>query len=487
MRKLELTLFLVLLTTYSFFVQYPNVNQNTRFDLTRAIVEDHTITIDRYHENTVDKSYFGGHWYTDKAPGLSFLAVPVYAVLLAMQPVADSRVWLGYPIHVLNAATVALPTALLALLLWRWVRRASGSDTGALAAATLFGLGTLALPFAALFFGHMTSAFFGFAAFYALWLLRHAQPAGQREPAMMLVAGLLAGPAALIEYPTAALAVLLGVYAFTLATNRRNVVYYVLGLLPWLLLFMIYNNAAFGSPLALSYRFSPVVQGQDLTQMRLPTLAGLWSITLGGRGIFLLSPVLLLAAPGLLALWRRSDLRREFWVFLLSVLGFGLIAVLYYDQLGSVPGPRYLITGLPFAAAVVGLLWPRWRVVVIALGSVSIAVMLLVTATNPAAPLTIAQPLTNYWLPALAQRSIVPTTLFLRFGLRSALGLLVLAGVLAVGVAAWAAHLRQAGAARERVLTLCAIVALVAYLILGFPIDLLHPLTVPPVIVGFVP
>jgi len=68
MSRIELVVFLVMLTVYSFFIQYPNVNQNTRFDLVRAIVEQHTVTIDDYQENTVDKSYFDGHWYADKAP-----------------------------------------------------------------------------------------------------------------------------------------------------------------------------------------------------------------------------------------------------------------------------------------------------------------------------------------------------------------------------------------------------------------------------------
>ena len=60
MRRLELVVFFVIFTVYSFFVQYPNVNQSTRFDLVRAIVEERSVTIDSYHENTVDKSFSNG-------------------------------------------------------------------------------------------------------------------------------------------------------------------------------------------------------------------------------------------------------------------------------------------------------------------------------------------------------------------------------------------------------------------------------------------
>ena len=60
-----------------YFYEGGGWNQNSRFDLLRAIVEQHTLQIDAYHENTQDKAHFQGHYYSDKAPGLVFLAVPV--------------------------------------------------------------------------------------------------------------------------------------------------------------------------------------------------------------------------------------------------------------------------------------------------------------------------------------------------------------------------------------------------------------------------
>ena len=48
----------------------------TRVGLTVAIVEDGSLTIDRWAPDTVDKALVDGHYYADKAPGLSLLAVP---------------------------------------------------------------------------------------------------------------------------------------------------------------------------------------------------------------------------------------------------------------------------------------------------------------------------------------------------------------------------------------------------------------------------
>src|SRR5579864_9777593 len=75
-RKQALLLGVVSFFSFIYFYEGGGWNQNSRFDLLRAIVERHTLQIDAYHENTQDKAYFRGHYYSDKAPGLVFLAVP---------------------------------------------------------------------------------------------------------------------------------------------------------------------------------------------------------------------------------------------------------------------------------------------------------------------------------------------------------------------------------------------------------------------------
>ena len=43
-----------------------------RFDLSAAIVDQGTLSIDAYASNTGDYALFNGRRYSDKAPGLSF-------------------------------------------------------------------------------------------------------------------------------------------------------------------------------------------------------------------------------------------------------------------------------------------------------------------------------------------------------------------------------------------------------------------------------
>ena len=75
-RKAAILLGAVIFLSFIYFYEGGGWNQNSRFDLLRAIVERHTLQIDAYHENTQDKAHFKGHYYSDKAPGLVFLAVP---------------------------------------------------------------------------------------------------------------------------------------------------------------------------------------------------------------------------------------------------------------------------------------------------------------------------------------------------------------------------------------------------------------------------
>jgi len=49
--------------TYAFFYPGGGWNQSVRFDLVRAIVEQHTLRIDDYHSNTGDKALVDGHYY----------------------------------------------------------------------------------------------------------------------------------------------------------------------------------------------------------------------------------------------------------------------------------------------------------------------------------------------------------------------------------------------------------------------------------------
>src|SRR5258708_8126897 len=95
-RRPETALFVLALGVYAYFFQAGGWNQNVRFDLTRAIVEQHTLVLDDYIVNTGDYAFVDRHYYSDAAPGLSMLAVPVYA---SVHPLAGGHRVRGWLVH----------------------------------------------------------------------------------------------------------------------------------------------------------------------------------------------------------------------------------------------------------------------------------------------------------------------------------------------------------------------------------------------------
>src|ERR671933_1832665 len=79
-KKRRLLIGVLLLGSYAYFYQGGGWNQNSRLDLSRALVERGTLQIDAYADNTGDKAVFDGHAYSDKAPGQALAAVPPVAL-----------------------------------------------------------------------------------------------------------------------------------------------------------------------------------------------------------------------------------------------------------------------------------------------------------------------------------------------------------------------------------------------------------------------
>src|SRR5262249_35614116 len=79
-RREWLVLALVALTALV-VVHATSVQDITRVGLTQSLVERGSGTIDPGAPPTIDPGRYRGHFYSDKAPGMSFAAIPTYAAL----------------------------------------------------------------------------------------------------------------------------------------------------------------------------------------------------------------------------------------------------------------------------------------------------------------------------------------------------------------------------------------------------------------------
>jgi 4-amino-4-deoxy-L-arabinose transferase-like glycosyltransferase len=465
----EILLVLLLIFCYGFFQQDAYWNEYSRYDLTVALVDDHTTRIDPYQQNTGDKAFYNGHYYSDKPPGSALLGMPVYLLLRATAQVVGNAP--PDPARVIQALAFficGLSTALLALLLLRFLR-AYVEEWWALTITLGYALGTLAFPFATMFFGHAPAAFFLFAAFYILWRSERGGPAWY--PAW---AGFLAGWAVLTD-----ISVILGVaflllYAF--AGNRRRPLLVIAGALPVALALGGYNLLSFGSPLRLGYgnlasQGFQEAMNKGIFGVTLPTKKALSTIIFGPRGLIILAPWLTLAPLGLVALRARA-MRRELAACGVIVLAFVLFNAGYFLPIGGAsPGPRFLVPALPFAAVLAAFVPLVFRSVLLLELVYSVAIQTLITVTSPFTPENLTAPLSQLWFPRLVGHVLAPNFGWLRWGLSGLVPLFVLLAVAALGAAGLAATARRTTAARGLVVTSTAILA-VAILLLSTPLDL---------------
>jgi hypothetical protein len=166
----------------------PNVQDITRLSLSRSLAERGAVDIDPYHRLTTDRAFFDGHWYSDKAPGLSLLALPTVEGLRGIDALRHDRNPLPVWKRVGHIWLIRVLTSGLGLLATAWLlgRAAEGLRPGYAAPVVItFALGTMAGPLGVSAFEHVVAGAFGFAALVA----------ATRRPSLVPLAGALGGAA----------------------------------------------------------------------------------------------------------------------------------------------------------------------------------------------------------------------------------------------------------------------------------------------------
>jgi hypothetical protein len=421
LRRPEAAIFALVFGCYAYFYQAGGWNQNSRFDLTRAMVERHSLRIDAYERNTGDDARRDGHFYCDKAPGVSWLGLVPWAAAyyVAGAPAKPSPRLLADGSYAATLVATALPSAIAAVFLYGLALALGLSAAWATALTLAYALATLAFPYSTVFYGHQLVASLHVIAFALLVRLRRG---GAATPGKLLAVGALLAFAVVVEYPAALGGAVLGIYALTFL-RPRELAWIALGGVGPIALLCAYHAAAFGGPFTLPYEFSTQKHRHmgwfmGLGVPDLHVLAQLlWSVR---RGLFYSAPWLVLALPGLVLMARRRETRGEAAVCAAIVLlHLWLNSSLVDWDGGWCAGPRYLVGCLPFLAiASFELARVEWRgaarVVFVSLAAAAVAwsfcLMLAATAVKPEVPSYIRRPFGDYLLPAFQRGEVSIST-----------------------------------------------------------------------------
>lgn len=315
--------------------------------------------------------------------GQSLLALPLY-VAGGLLPIGGTFTLNGYPFAPYGPFFAALllnsgATVLAALAVACAARALDASPRVSGLAALLYGVTTLAWPYAKTFYSGPTAA--SALAWMVCFAIRYCRHERARDG---LLAGAMLGLAILLRPINVLVIPALFLYLLPPADWRdpRAVlrrwlapgVFTALGLAGQLW----YNVHRFGRPFATGYE----------PGLRLAPWEGWLGFLISpGRSLFLYNPVLLLAIPGALMLLRRA--RRETLLLLTVSLGHPFVYSFWHEWHGGQSlGPRYLLPALPLLMLLVVPVLARmgerrWRWAVIGLGTLGFLVQAFSNLANP--------------------------------------------------------------------------------------------------------
>ncbi len=383
---------------------YPDAgssNELTDWATTVALVENNSFNLAPIAAGTGLKleaktEVRGEAVYSTKAPGLSMLSAPFYAITrLALGAPHSGNVVTSW--YVLRIVFGVLPLFLLAY--WLYNREVDSYSLGALLFATpIFGYSLVYSPF-------VFSAILVYMAFRLLW-----DPV-RVMPGTCFSAAFLLGVAGLCTYAAFVPMLVFGIAL--LSTERiersRRIIFFLAGITPPIALLLIHQYVLFGNPLAFL----------SFGGFGLPGLDSLYTFLISPElGLLIFSPILIL---GVLAFFSPEEAgsKRHFIKICAIILTLAVLLGIDDTPNSWTIGPRRLILVMPllldsFFDGEIEEYPSHWRGL---LFSISFALCTIPAVTSIFAPTAAQFPHNSIWKPELFDKGVYGLTLINTYGL----------------------------------------------------------------------
>ena len=379
-RWLSVAALLLLASAYAWPMQGGGGTPNAQYALVKAI-EDGTPRVEQSLRElgdfpTRDLVRIDGGLYSNKAPGLAFVTVPLYAALesAGVDVVGDPT--RGH--WALGLVGVVLPGG-AAPLRHAHGRRLVSSPATAPCLRSRPARGTLSCPTRRSSSRTSSRRRSCSSAFALLWRDRRAgggtaarvsaRVPSRATPSSSSIRNALAGggarPLRARRHYRASVAGATYAAGFVVGVAAPG---------------LLYNWWAFGSPFFNAYGTSP--EGQPTNLWGSPSVRAMLDFFLASDGFLAFTPVLACGIVGLVVVWRRG-LRAEALTALGITVAFVVVLSAYYSPFGGfLFGPRYLITTIPLLALGLPAAFRRAPFATAALALASGVMMATITATH---------------------------------------------------------------------------------------------------------
>ena len=373
-RDKRIRIFITVLLIYSFYIApaYLTANTNRYMLLTKSIVDDNTFNIDKDYLHTRDRSFHNEHYYISCAPGLSFMAVPIYLgikPLLKLIPDANITGFGELNFNILNFFFTfflsVIPGALLSVLFYDLLSEFKLKEKERMLMTFTLSFGTLIFFYSTKFMAHTISALALFSSFYIFFKLKNKP----KSNLSYFLAGLCLGLAVLLEYVLFVLFGIILLYALSnfKTTKLKNYISLGFGILFVMLIYMYYHYVCFDNPFSGGFAHSYMYASKPFS---IPSIKLIYEMSIGTyRGMFTYMPILLVSLYGIYAFFRSFNpkyLKEIIFISVSSLVIFLLISGYIAWDAGGSFGQRYFICILPFLMIPIAFAFKRLNYKIIA-------------------------------------------------------------------------------------------------------------------------